>query len=143
MSSALAQTLAELAVALIGFVGSMFLGWLRSHIKNQQAYDVLSHALENALGAAQNAAQQGIKSYSSDTPLSAGNVPPALRPAFTYMMNHAGDEMLRLGITEEAMVEKLQARLGRLNIASNVGTAASTGATAAPLAPVVSETSPV
>jgi hypothetical protein len=128
------DVLAQIAVATLGFAGTVFLAWIRAHVRNQQAAEVLGNAVRNSVGAAQRAAEKGIREYGTDGRLV--GVPEDMRAALQYVLDHAGGEMDRLGITPEAVVKKIDARIGLMNVESNVATAASPAPTQPPLAPV-------
>ena len=55
-----------------------------------------------------------------------------------YVLDNAGDEAARLGITQEKIASKIDAQIGLANIVTNQATAASAAPSPAPLDPVVS-----
>jgi hypothetical protein len=132
----LANTFAQFAVTALGLAGTVFLAWIAKHVKDRAAANVLSKAVINSVGAAQRAAETGIRSYGTD-PRVIG-VPEDMRAALKYVLDHAGEEMERLNITPEAVVDKIDARIGLINVESNLATAASPAPTPPPLAPVPS-----
>ncbi len=84
---------------------------INARVKDEQAVATLNKALDNGLGAMQQAVELGIRSHplQSDLP----GVPPATAAGVQYVLDHAKDELARFGIDEVAVADKLNARLGR------------------------------
>jgi hypothetical protein len=106
-------------------------------IKDRQSAAVLDAAVSNALGAMQQEAQSfaatGSHTFTLDPP---PGVSPTMAVGVQYVLDHAGDEAARFGITPPLIAGKLAARIGLANIESNIGTAASPASTVPPLAPI-------
>jgi hypothetical protein len=96
----------------------------------------------NSLGAMQQAAEGSVISGHPQILLT--GVSPALGVGVQYVMDHAGDEAARFGITPASIADKINARVGLASIASNPGsrpgqaiaTAASPSPTPKPLDPL-------
>jgi hypothetical protein len=101
----------------IGVIGSVFLWFLQSHMKDQAAAATLGSAVKNALGAAQNAVDAGLASHPLQTTLPAGTS-PAVAAGVSYVISQAGPEMTRLGITPDAVAAKVAAQIGLSNVPS-------------------------
>ncbi|HEV2099313.1 MAG TPA: hypothetical protein VGR45_10350 [Stellaceae bacterium] len=131
--------LTGVAVAATGGVfsilGIMLSAWLTSHVKDNTARATLQSALDHSLGALQTAATSEIQATVPKVNLP--GVPLDLAPGVQYVLDHAGDEAQRLGVTPQAIAEKIEARVGLQNIATNLAVSANaTPAVQAPLAPV-------
>lgn len=106
------------AVAVAGFAFSFakIYGQRLIAAKMQKTEDAatLNRALDNALGAMQNAEEIGLRSH----PLQSDDlhVTPAMAAGVQYAIDHATDEMTRLGVTPEAVAEKLAARQGLVKL---------------------------
>jgi len=126
--------LTGIAVACIagifGVLGPVALYMVQSHVKDVQAAAVLSAAVKNSLGAAQQAAD-GVASVLPRVPLPAG-IPPQLVASTQYVLDHAGDEAARFGITPLAIADKVNAAIGTAKI---VAAAAMPTVLAAPATP--------
>ena len=115
--------------SVLGIVISL---WLSNHIKNQTDAATISNAVKNSLGAIQQAATSQIQVFHPQIP----NVPASLAPGVQYVIDHAGDEMKRAGITPEAVASKIEAQVGLANIANNIAVSSNaTPVVMEPLAP--------
>jgi len=117
--------------SIIGIVTTTL---INSHMKDAQARTVLSTAVKNSLGAIQ---QLGTNYVTALSP--AVNIPgvsPELRTGVQYVLNNAGPEMKRLGVTPEGVASKIDAQIGLANIQTNLATAASPLPSPAPLGPI-------
>jgi hypothetical protein len=118
--------LTGVAVAVTGgvfsIIGIVLSAWLASHIKDQTAAQTIAAAVNNSLGALQQAATSEIQAVHPALP----GVPAALVPGVQYVLDHAGDEATRLGVTPVAIAQKVEAQIGLANIATNLATTAST-----------------
>jgi hypothetical protein len=137
--------LTGVAVSLIGafasIVGAVFLAWLQSHMKDQQAAATIGTAVQNAVGAMQQAAQSGIGALKPSVNIP--GMPPNMQVGVQYVLDHAGDELKRYtDITPDKIADKIKAQIGLYNIDSNVNTAAAPGPTTPPMAPVSSGGAP-
>ncbi len=107
--------------------------WLASKMKDKAAAAVVSEAVKNSLGALQQATTSEITAFH---PQIAG-VPDALAPGVKYVLDQAGPEAARLGITPAAIAQKIEAKVGLANIATNLAlTASPAPIVVAPLDPV-------
>jgi len=77
---------------------------IASHMKDKQAATVLSNAVQNALGAIQQAAVIEKK-------------PPDIKDGVNYVVNHAGPEIDRLGLTKDLIADKISAKQGLQSLA--------------------------
>lgn len=104
-----------LAVAAVGgmfsVIGIVATALINSRMKDKQAAQVLSNAVGNALGAVNNAATAAITSHPLQAKLPAGT-PPEIAAGVQYVLNNAGTEATRLGVTPDAIADKIDARLG-------------------------------
>jgi hypothetical protein len=119
---------------IFSILGIVALAWLQSHIKDQAAAATLSTAVQNSLGALQQAATSEIQTLHPSIP----GVPANLAPGVQFVLDHAGDEATRLGVTPVAIAQKVEAAVGLANIATNLATTqADIPAIVPPLDPVV------
>jgi hypothetical protein len=113
-------------VALISMIGSVAIVaiplWLRSHMQDQQAAEVLGNAVRNSLGALQKAAEDAARGGVPGPPMP--GIPRALVPGVQYVLDHAGEEAARFNITPEAIGKKIEAQIGLENIKANEAKAA-------------------
>jgi len=107
-------------------------------LKDKNAAATLDAAVGNSLGAMQQEVQALVTSKAhSITFDSMPGVPPELAVGVQYVLNHAGPEAERFGITPALIAGKIGARIGLKNIETNIAIAASPAeATPAPLAPI-------
>jgi hypothetical protein len=109
--------------------------WISAHIKDQAAAATVATAIRNSLGALQQASTAAAQSIVPALPIK--GVPPAMVPGVQYVLDHAGDEVARLGITSGALASKISAQVGLANIQTNVAVAGSASpAVPNPLGPV-------
>lgn len=128
-------------VGVVGVASTVFLAWLQSHMKDKQAAAVVSTAVQNSLGAIQQAGTAYVTSLSPQVRMP--GVSPELALGVQYVLNNAGPEMQRLGITPEGVAAKIAARIGLANVQTNLAaTSSATPAVAKPLDPVVSVATP-
>ena len=131
--------LTPIIIAAIGgvfsIIGIVATALINSHMKDKQAAAVLSTAVKNSLGAIQQAGTNYVTALSPKVNIP--GVSPQLQTGIQYVLNNAGPEMERLGVTPEGVASKIDAQIGIASIASNIATAASPAPTPAPLDPVV------
>ena len=112
--------LTGVAVSLIGVVGSILAivinAQIQSRMKDQQATAILTTAVKNSLGAIQQAADAGIRTLAPSLPIPSSM--QSLAPGVQYVLDHAGDEAVRLGVTPEEIAGKIDAQIGLGKIAS-------------------------
>ena len=134
--------LTGIIVAVIGGVFSVATivvgAWISSRMKDAQAASVLGAAVKNALGAMQQATQGAVTAQRPTVTLPLLASVPQLAVGVQYVLDHAGAEATRFGITPIAIADKINAQIGLANIASNIATAASVGPTVTPLTAIKS-----
>jgi hypothetical protein len=108
-------------VGVLGIISAVFLAWLQSHMKDQAAALAVSNAVKNSLGAIQQAATSTVIAYH---PTVTVPVTPQMAAGVQYVLDNAGDEAARLGITQEKIASKIDAQIGLANIVTNQATAA-------------------
>jgi hypothetical protein len=106
---------------------------IQSHMKDKQAATVVANAVKNSLGTIQQAGTAYVTSLSPEVRIP--GVSPQMQAGIQYVLNNAGPEAARLGITPEGIASKIDAQLGLANIAANLATAGSPSPSPAPLAP--------
>ena len=129
--------LTGIAVAVTGGVFSILATvlsvWITSHVSDKAAASRLASAVQNSLGAIQQAATSAISLGRPSIP----DVPMALAPGVQYVLDHAGDEAARFGLTNRAIAQKIEAKIGLENIATNIAVSGSATPTVVkPLDPV-------
>jgi hypothetical protein len=118
--------------AIAGFFGllSVLLPVIiNSRLKDRQAADALCQAVHNSLGAMQQSATIAAKVLHPEATIS--GIPATLQPAVAYVLEHAGPEAERLGVSPEKIASKVLAQIGLAEIKTNVAVASS----AAPIIP--------
>ena len=114
------------ATALIPIVVTAFGVWLRGHMKDQAAIAAITQALQNALGAMQQAVQKGVTDGA------------VTRVGIDYVKTVVPDALARdpAANTDAMIGARLNARVGVANIEANLATAASPLPSPKPLDPV-------
>ena len=115
--------LTGVAVAFVGgvfsIVGTVFLAWLKSHLKDKQAAAVIGDAVQNALGAMQQAATAGVERIKPAVQLP--GVPEDMAVGVQYVLDNAGPELARYAdITPARIADKIGAQIGLTKIAATV-----------------------
>jgi hypothetical protein len=133
----------QIVIAIVGgilsVVGTVFLAWLQSHMKDQAAAATIGNAVNNAIGAVQQAADAGIKSH----PLQAQipGITPAAAAGVQYVLDNAGPELQRFAdVTPATIAAKIDAKIGLTKIGQSTVTV--TPIIAAP-SPVASAMGPI
>ena len=115
----LTSLLATIITGVFSVMAIVIPMWITSFLKDKQAASVLSTAVTNALGAMRQASEAGVRTLAPKVYV------PGLSPEMTvgvnYVLDHAGDELKRFGITPEAVASKLNAKLGLQKIAAEGG----------------------
>lgn len=132
--------LTGVAVAAVGgflsILGSIAMLLINSRIKDKQAADTLAAAVRNSIGAIQQAATTGVALMKPQVRIA--GVPDNVAVGVQYVLDHAGDEAARWGVTPEGIADKISAQLGLAAIQANIAIAAGpTSANPLPLAPLV------
>ena len=115
---------------IFGVLGVVIPLWLRQRINNADDAAAVAKAVQNALGAIPQAATTGVTTLRPNVPLPAGT-PPGVAVGVQYVLDHAGDEAARIGVTPAAIASKVVAQMGLAQIAAN--TAAQVPGLAVPL----------
>jgi hypothetical protein len=99
---------------LLTVVVSVFLAWLQSHMKDKAAATTIGNAVQNSVGAFQQAVSADLASH----PLQAAlpGISPAAAAGVQYVLNNAGPELARFGITPVSVAEKVIAKVGLANL---------------------------
>jgi hypothetical protein len=117
--------LTGIAVSVIGggfsILALVVSAWLTAHIKNQTAAATVEAAVQNSLGAIQQAADGGIVALHPQVT----GVPASLAVGVRYVLEQAGPETTRLGITPAAIAAKIEAKIGLEHIKTNLALSAS------------------
>ncbi len=100
--------------ALLTIVGAVATAQINARMKDKQAAATLTAALANAQGAMKQALDEGIRSSVPQIKISG-----TMAVGVQYMVDHAGEEMARFGITPEAIADKLNAKLGVAKLAAD------------------------
>jgi hypothetical protein len=120
--------------AIFSIVGSVLMVFINQKIKNHNMAMLLENALQNGLGVMQLVAQGELPKLS---PITIPGVSAKYIPAIQYAMTHASEAIEHFKLDPVSLEQKLQAREGRLNIQTNIATAASTAQSPAPLDPII------
>jgi hypothetical protein len=126
------QVIIAIVGGFVSIVSAIFLAWLQSHMKDQAAAATIGTAVNNALGAVQQAVDAKIKS----NPLQATvpGITPELASGVQYVLDNAGPELARFtDITPATIAAKIDAKIGLAKIAQ----------TAATITPIIAAPSPV
>jgi hypothetical protein len=131
--------LTGLLVAIVGgffSVATLVVGaWINARMQDTAARQTLNTAVQNSLGAIQQAAAMAI--MSGKPQITIPGIPANLAPGVQYVLDHAGDEATRLGVSPALIADKVSAQIGLTQIATNLAIAASpTPLVPAPLGPV-------
>lgn len=98
---------------------------INSRVKDAQAAATLSAAVKNSLGAIQQqsvAVARGLRPAVLVPP----GVPPDLAAGVQYVVDHAGEEAARFGITPVGIASKISAQIGLAIVAQKVNGAVGT-----------------
>lgn len=118
-------TLAGIAVAAVvpitTILGSVAIALVNKYVKDAAAAKLIDGAIASSVGTIQQVAQGAIKTVDPSLAIPARYA--AYAPGVQYVVDHAGDELTRLGVTPEAVAERIEAKIGVLNIAHNIAVA--------------------
>lgn len=118
-----------IAVAAVGsilsIIGAVAVALINKNVKDQGAAQVLNAAVTNSLGALQKAVQGEITAAAPKVQVQVAPEFQRYVPAVQYVIDHAGSEAKRLGITQDAIADKIKARMGLANIAHNLAATSS------------------
>lgn len=101
---------------VFGILGIVVPYVINARMKDKQAADVLSDAVRNSLGAIQQTSTAAVAAAKPSVQIP--GVAASLAPGVQYVLDHAGPEMARLGVTQASVAEKVEAQIGLANIAS-------------------------
>lgn len=101
----------SLITGIFGILGIILPIIINARIKDKQAAVALANAVSNSLGAGEQALKGEVIAVGPKIALPPG-VPASLLPNIQYVMDHAGDEAARFGITPVAIASKISAQLG-------------------------------
>ncbi len=113
----------QILIAVIGGVFAVIQGvskyYINQRLKDTKDAATLSNAIDNSLGAMQQAADGVIQTLKPGVPVPSV-VPPMMQVGLQYVLDHAGDEMSRFGLSSDAIVDKINAKIGLEKIADPV-----------------------
>jgi hypothetical protein len=89
---------------------------INARMKDTAAAAALSSAVKNSLGALEQASAGAV--VSAKPVVTIPGVSAALAPGVQYVLDHAGDEAARFGLTPEAIADKVSAQIGLAKIAA-------------------------
>ncbi len=111
----LTQVIIAALTGVITIVSIVATALVNSKIKDANARAVLDNAVTNGAGAMLQAAK-GI--VTADAPkVTIPGIPATSAVGVQYVLDHAGDEAARFGVTPEAIADKLNAKVGVLTAA--------------------------
>lgn len=130
----------QVLIAIISALFSVVGGWatylINGHLKNQQMATLLSNAVQNGLGYLQQQATKGLNGSNLTVDVRNEALASALDEALKYVKSHAAEAINHFGVNDERIKQKLTAKLGLAEIATNLATAGSSmPILAGPLAP--------
>lgn len=106
--------LTAIAIYVIGsvlsLIGATITYLINSRLKDAQAATTLREAVKNSLGMAARVAEGAVTSIAPSVRLQ--GLTPKMAAAVQYVLDHAGGEADRFGISQEAIAEKIQAQVG-------------------------------
>lgn len=122
-----AVDLTPIIVAVVGgifsvatvVVGTWVSVFVMNNMKDKQAALAVSNAVKNSLGKIQQAGQALAEGEIQKLHPHL-NVPDYLAPGVQYVLDHAGEEAARFGLTPEAIADKITAQLGLKNMETNL-----------------------
>lgn len=87
---------------------------INARMKDKAAAETLATAVKNSLGAMAQAAVAEVTTIHPSVSLPALILPAKLGVGVQYVLDHAGDEAKRFGITAQAISDKITAQIGLL-----------------------------
>lgn len=144
MSPEATNAIVILTPVIVAVIGAVFAGlravaiyYVDLRVHDEQLRKVLEDAINNGLGAVQQAASGATTQMNPVVlPRRTANVPATLVPGVQYVLKHADEAVKRFGVTPEAIAEKLVSRAGLREIDTNIAaTASATPGVVPPLAP--------
>jgi hypothetical protein len=106
--------LTDVCVSLItGFFGvaTIVIPYIiNARMKDKQAALVIDNAITNSIGAMNTAATAGVQRANPQVTIP--GITPVMATGVQYVLDHAGQEAARYGMTQEAVADKIKARIG-------------------------------
>jgi hypothetical protein len=128
--SAIISALIDLVFPIVVAVATYL---INAKVKNQQMATLLSNAVQNGLGTIQQRTAAKLQS----TDLTARTASPDIAAGVQYVLDNAAEAIRHFNIPPDRVAEKLVAKLGLAEIATNLATTASpVPVIAGPLAPI-------
>lgn len=122
------QVLIAIVTSALSIIGAVLAAavpiLINKYVQDRNAARVIETAVQNSLGKLQQAgidlATHEIQNYRPSMP-----VPASLQPGLQYVIDHAGPELSRLGVTPQSIADKIVSRIGLENIKTNQALTAS------------------
>lgn len=108
--------------ALVTVAGTLAVAFINARMKDSTSAAALSNAVNNSLGAVKQAVDAQILSHPLQVSLP--GVSPAVAAGVAYVLEQAGPEAARFGVTPAAIVEKIEAKIGLAKLATPLPSAA-------------------
>lgn len=105
---------------------------INDKIKNQQLAQQLSNAIQNGLGIAQQSLSTTVQAANLTTTVQN----PGIAKGVQYVLDNAAEAISRFKIPPERIAQKIEAKLGLAEIATNLATTMSPDPMVKPLAPL-------
>ena len=109
----------EVCSGLLTITGIVATALVKKYVTDTAAATALNNAIGNSLGVVQNAEEIMLKSHPLQAQLPS-SVSPAAAAGVQYVLDHAGDEAARFGITPTAIADKIDARMGLVKMQANI-----------------------
>ena len=114
--------LTQVTIAVVGalstIIGTVFLAWLQSHMKDQAAAATIGAAVRSSLGTV----KQAVSTELTDHPLqvTVPGISAARAAGVQYVLDNAGPELARFPeITPERIAGKIEAQIGLAKIVNS------------------------
>lgn len=102
--------------------GIIVISLINDKLKYMQDAEALEHAIEYSLGAIQQTQETAIDILQPHILIPAARA--NLIPGVQYVLDHAGAQVARRGLTHEMIADRINAAIGLRNIEANIATAA-------------------
>ena len=109
----------EVCSGLLTITGIVATALVKKYVTDTTSATALNNAIGNSLGAVQNAEEAMLKSHPLQAQLPS-SVSPAAAAGVQYVLDHAGAEAARFGITPAAIADKINARMGLTKMQANI-----------------------
>lgn len=134
----LTQIVIAVSLAVLATVSTAISGWYAKHTNDKSKEDKFNAILGNAVGAIQQAVQDGMATHKLQVEIP--HISAAMGAGIQYAIDQAPEILNKY--SKEQLAQKLDARVGNLNIQTNIAQAASPGPTPQPLSPVPDPSKP-